>query len=306
MTDIALTGLDGSNPLAFIAALGVLVAIDERRETSRRPRLAWRRLDGWRPVLTTEHRDVDAVVATLDADRQDLVAEPALHFSYAKGTKTVADVKARPEALRDTLVEWVKASTPGTRRTLDWFTSFACEGAVDNNGAVKPTALHFTAGNQQFLKFACELVSKTTPAHLRSAIVGPWMYDSKLPVMGWDNTETRDYALRATNPSNDKKLGNPGADWLALRGLRMMPVAARSTRTRTPGVRGGWKSGRWVWPLWDVPLGCDGAASVVCADGLHRLDSASRARRGIVAVFETRILRSDQGGNGSVTPAQAV
>ena len=51
MNQFQLTGLDGSNPLGFLAALGTLVALDHQTsELETRPRLGWRLAGVWRPV----------------------------------------------------------------------------------------------------------------------------------------------------------------------------------------------------------------------------------------------------------------
>lgn len=308
MNEIRLSGLDGSNPLAFLAALGALVALtDAASETTpHAPTLHWV-LDGvWRPVVRTHLPDLDTVLQTLDADRKACAASRALAFTYPSRKGPQEDVKAPPGFLADTLAAWADAATPSTRRDVDWFTAFVSEGAQDNNGAAKPTALHFTAGQQRFLKAAKALAGGADAGHLRTAVLGPWPYSSKLPVMGWDNTESRDYALRARNPSNDTKLGNPGADWLALRGLTCFPTAGDGSRQRTAGVRGAWKTGSLAWPLWERPATVPTAASVVATRDLTNTPPTARARRGICQVFRSRILRSDQGGYGSVTPAEVV
>jgi len=304
MNAVPLTGLDGSNPLAYLAALGVLVALDDSASKDARPRLSWHLEGAWQPTIHAEVADLGEIVRRLDEDRQEQRDQPALHFTYDKKGKPCRDVKPSPKELNQCLKEWAPKARPDRRLTVDWFTAFVSEGAVDNNGAAKPTALHFTAGQQTFLGMALHLVKGVRPDHLREALEGPWTYDSKLPVLGWDNTETRDYALRASNPADEKKQGNPGADWLALRGLRLLPTVAVAQRQRTPGVEGRWKHGRWAWPLWTASLTREVVESLLMTGDLRDLSSEQRERRGIAQVFEVRILRSDQGGYGSVTPAR--
>src|SRR5690625_6884028 len=53
-SDLVLTGLDGANPLAFLAALGTL-RIATRAWPDRRVRLGWTIAEGgWRPLLRAE------------------------------------------------------------------------------------------------------------------------------------------------------------------------------------------------------------------------------------------------------------
>ncbi len=302
-----LTGLDGSNPLAFLAALGAMVALDSeaRRRGAPRPRLSWSRMGAWRPVLHTSLALAEAIEC-IHADRQDHSKDPALNFSYEQKGSAKHDVKPPPEKLHDQLKTWcarVDSASDPMAASLAWFRGFVAEGVVDNNGAAKPTPLHFTAGQQQFLGMALELMAKTTAADIENALRGPWAYASKLPVMGWDATETRDYALRATNPSSDKKLGNPGADWMALRALVLFGTAREGARQQAPGTRGGWKSGSFSWPIWREPIEVEEVRALLARPELVRKAVPNLDRLGLAQVFRSRILRSDQGGYGSMLPA---
>jgi hypothetical protein len=200
----------------------------------------------------------------------------------------------------------VAGAAPRARRAVDWAASFLTDIAVDNNGNTKPTALHFAAGQQLWLEMVRGLVTGVTGDDLREALWGPWRYERTLPVLGWDATASRDYALRATNPSNDKKAGIPGADWLAVRGLAVVLAVPRGNRILTTGCRGEWKTGRFRWPLWGVPLTAELARTVMAMADLEDLDEPTRRRRGIGIVFASNIRRTDQGGYGSFTPAAVV
>ncbi|MCC6622977.1 MAG: hypothetical protein IT385_17090 [Deltaproteobacteria bacterium] len=295
MSELILAGLDGSNPLGFLAALGVLEAT-----TARGARLAWRDVGVWRPVLISPIEDIDALIVALDADRRACIEDPALSLEYG-GTY---DLKPPPGVFRGFLERLLADAAPHARRSVDWAAAFATDVAVDNNGNTKPTALHFTAGNQVWLEMVRRLSEEVTPDDLREALVGPWRYERKLPVLSWDATVSRDYALRATNPALEKKAGVPGADWLAVRGLPSLAVVPRGTQVATPGCTGEWKTGRFTWPLWTVPLGLDLVRSTL---RLADLDSERvREARGIGIVFESGIRRSDQGGYGTFTPASVV
>lgn len=294
MTELTLTALDGQNPLGLFAALGVLAAITETEPSAR---LRWRYAGGWCPVLTSECPDVESLVRDLDADRQGCIGNAALALNY----EDKRDLKPPPGQFRTLLLELLENSSPRQRRDVDWASAFATDVAVDNKGNTKPTAFHFTAGQQQFLQMTGELVTRVTASDLAAALVGPWAYDSPLPVLGWDATASRDYALRASDPSTDKKLGVPGADWLALRGLSFFPVVPRGIRVVTTGCSGGWKDGQFCWPVWTVALTAPVVRSVLGL-GTEAMSREERRARGIGAVFCSAIKRSDQGGYGSFEP----
>ncbi len=306
MFDLVLEGLDGANPLAFFAALGVLEALDQAaRPEQAQPTLHWAQCGAWQPIVHSQYETVSELVAFLDEDRVASRQSEALHFYYDKKGKSVRDVKAPPGWLHNHLSGWRGDKAESEQhKVLRWFRGFVSEGVLDNNGAAKPTPLHFSAGQQQFLAMASDLGEHTTPADLLAALQGPWTYERDLPVMGWDATETRDYALRSSNPAKEKKLGNPGADWLALRALALFGTAAYRGRQQAPGTDGGWKSGSFTWPVWSPPLTRTEAESLLSHPAIMKPTTSPLKRHGIEAVFRSGIVRSDQGGYGSMLPAQ--
>jgi hypothetical protein len=315
MDRVVLTGLDGSNPLAFMAALGALNAVEERNPSGApAPRLRWIEAGLWRPELaaTLSYQVGDGPRAgLLRALLEDLATwadEPALRLRYKKhGTGSEAwDLKPPPGVYRAYLRELLRHSGPDRRRSIDLGAALATEIALDNTGNTKPTALHFTAGQQEFLSMVDELRRSITEQDFEEALFGPWRYERKLPVLQWDATGSRDYALRARDPSTDKKLGVPAADWLAFRGLPFLRVVPVGNAIATTGCAGGWKRGRFCWPLWTVPIERDTVQSLLQLPGIVEMPEAERQMRGIGIVFECGIRRTDQGGYGSFTPASVV
>lgn len=310
MTDHVLTGLDGANPLGFMAALGALAATTTADPTVR---LGWVDQGRWRPVLSTT-LDRDALVAALAADLRTWDDDPAVqalvYEKPGKPGKMAHDLKPPPAIwtsyLQGLRARAVTSALPGflegPRRSLDYAAAFATEAAVDNNGNTKPTALHFTAGQQEILKAVLELVANVTTDDLVEALFGPWTYARELPVLSWDSSVSRDYALRADDPSKSKKTGVPGADWLGFRGLAFFPVFPVGDEIRTTGCAGGWKTGTFTWPLWTGRLGVHAARSLMTLGELDSATAHERRRRGIALVLRAGIRRSDQGGYGSFQP----
>lgn len=307
MTALALTGLDGANPLGFLAALGTLAAVDAAAPGGR---LSWKNEGRWRPTLISEF-DRDALLTALTADLRTWDDDPAIALSYGKGTKIARDLKPPPECFTKYVTDLLATATREglssflgrSRRPLDYANAFATELAEDNNGNTKPTVLHFTAGQQEFLKAVLELVATITPADLEEALFGPWSYTRELPVLGWDSSMSRDYALRADDPSKSKKTGVPGADWLAFRGLAFLPVVPIHGEARTAGCAGGWKTGTFTWSLWSSALDVDAIRSLMTCADVEDSSAHVRRARGIAAVLRAGIRRSDQGGYGSFQPA---
>lgn len=311
--ELIVPGLDGANPLGFLAALGVLLVLSER--AGPKPKLAWRNEGSWRPLVTFQGSR-DDLVAALAEDLETWRGDPALDLRYPKqegAEKPAHDLKPKPARFREYLTSILESPDPRSARALQYAAAFGTETATDNNGNLKPTALHFTAGQQEFLAMVEQLIegakgstSGVGAADFEEALWGPWRYARPLPVLSWDSTASRDYALRASDPSTDKKMGVPGADWLAFRGLALLPLAPQGRRSVTPGCHGGWKDGYFEWPLWTAPIDMEVSRSLLSRAAIDAMEPAERSALGIGVVYRARIRRSDQGGYGSFAPAQVI
>lgn len=292
MNDVPLPALEGTNPLGFLAALGTLDAL-----SATVPGVTLRWTDELVPhAVIGGFSDLDTLLDTLDRDREQWRDNPVLRFS--------ADVlltDAKPEEKR--LREWFEFVSDDPQGA-DQLCAIVAEWAFDNNKRAKPTHLHFTAGQQQFLSMVRDLASGVDRDRLAEAICGPWRYDSPLPSLSWDSRGERVYALRGGNPSKEKRLGVPGADWLAFRGLVFYPVERRPNgHLHTTACDDAWKSGAFRWPLWKVPA-TRAVAGTLVADRTLVAKSATilgadLGARGVISLRESRIRRSDQGGYGS-------
>jgi hypothetical protein len=300
VNDIPLPALDGSNPLGFLAALGVLDAL-----AATTPGVTLRWTDDLVPhAVIGGPGDLNRVLEALDKDREEWSHSSLLRFPEEQ---PLSDAKPDNKQLR-MWFEFVSGPA-GSPASADHLCAIVAEGAFDNNGKAKPTHLHFTAGQQQFLDMVRTLASSVDRERLHEAVCGPWRYDSRLPSLSWDSRGERIYAVRATNPSRDKRLGVPGADWLAFRGLVLYPV----TRTergalRTTACDADWKNSAFRWPLWQVPATRDVVRSLVADRTLVAKGAQVRGRelgaRGISSLRQALIRRNDQGGYGSFGAAE--
>jgi hypothetical protein len=312
MSDSALllTGMDAQNPLAFLAALGLLRVLDDdaRKGGHERPRLSF--VDDGCPVpkLWTVLAADEIVQRVLD-DAAAQAGNAAIRLAYdgdgnevaPEDPKAIQDLKPPPELARKALDRFATAGP----RVACLAAGLFSELVQDNNGNTKPTALHFTAGQQAFLAMVDELRRGITAADVREALFGPWLNTSKLPSLSWDASVARIYALRAGDPAKEKRGSVPAANWLGVIALELFPVSARNGRLETARVEGGWKDSSFTWPVWDVPLTISTVAALLRTD-TAKWRPKERAAAGIVATFRSRITRSDQGGYGAFSPAEFV
>lgn len=292
MNDVPLPALEGTNPLGFLAALGVLDAL-----SASVPGVTLRWTDELVPqAVIGGVPDADGVLDVLDRDREQWADSPVLGFPSGE---PLTDAKPGGRLLR----EWFEFVSDDSRAG-DHLCAIVAECAFDNNNKAKPTHLHFTAGQQQFLSMVRELVSGVDRERLTEAICGPWRYDSPLPSLSWDSRGERIYALRGGNPSKEKRLGVSGADWLAFRGLVFYPVVRREGGSlRTTACDDAWKSSAFRWPLWKLPATRDVVRSLVGDRSLvsksAKVTGSDLAARGVLVLRESPIRRTDQGGYGS-------
>lgn len=330
---LRLPGLDALDPLGYLAALGCLAALTDTAAHAglAPPRLAFELRSPTVAVLEGPFVDLDAALDALVDDldriagRGEAPRDRFVDYAYPdEQGKRVRDLKPPPEHFRQQSQAWIRDASATERRTLDWASAMLTDVAVDGSGtSAKPFALHFTAGQQRFLTIATELLegtdAKPKPGSagrpldredLRATLLGPWPNDRTLKVFSWSPTQDRAYALRAHDPSGDKKLGTPGADWLAFRGLALLTSAPVGEQIHTSGVHGGWKSGTFSYPIWPHPLDADAVTSLLRHPALRRPDECpTRLRASLprgVEILTCRISRSDQGGYGSFSrPSRA-
>lgn len=304
-----LTGLDPSNPLGFLAALGLLKVLSWRAGSDDAPpTLHFTGAGMGVPVLETP-LSYDEVRDAVLADAVELGDCPALQLAYDNdglavphtAREAVRDLKPAPAEAGAFLLR-MSHSHP---RAAEIAAGFFSEFAQDNNGRTKPTALHFTAGQQTFLSMIEELRQGVITDDVDEALRGPWRGNSALPSLSWDSAATRYYALRAADPSAEKRGSVPVANWLAFQALGFFPVAASRGRLRTTAVTGSWKTSTFIWPLWAEPLPSRVVASLLRAD-LSDMTGRGRAAWGVTYVLSSSIQRSDQGGYGSFAPADVV
>lgn len=310
MSALLLTGMDAQNPLAFLASLGLLRVIDDAAHSDKRerPRLSFVDDGGPIPKLWTTLSVDDVVQRVLD-DAAAQADNPALQLAYDKNGELVSadspgairDLKPPPNLARRALERFASAPPRTVRLAAGLFS----ELVQDNNGNTKPTAFHFTAGQQAFLTMVDELRRGITAADVREAMFGPWLNSSKLPSLSWDSSVARLYALRAGDPSKEKRGSIPAANWLGVVALELFPVVARYGRLETARVEGGWKDSCFTWPVWEVPLAIPTIAALLRTD-TSRWSPKQREAAGVTATFRSKITRSDQGGYGAFNPAEFV
>ncbi|MFO7181193.1 MAG: hypothetical protein DIU78_021005 [Pseudomonadota bacterium] len=281
-----LPGLDGSDPLGFLAAIGLL-RIVSRFDTEAQLRFV--RSGNWIAAITTTNPDAieDLVLEDLARLRKE---HPAIDFARNTEDRKVQDLKPPPADFR-ALMRSVMDDEEGAA----FFAAYATGVAVDGSGQTKPTSFHLTAGQQRFMDAVLDILEHVTRDDLVEALNGPWIGREGVKNLRFRAASERLRALLSFDPSKEPARTEVGAYWLAFQGLPCFPCVPVGFRVRTTGIRGSGKNESFTWPIWTVPLTYSPARAVVGLRNLARLSAHDRARHGIGEIFTAKIDRNSQG-----------
>ncbi len=305
MGEVTLTGLDGSNPLAFLAALGALRLLSHGEPMAR---LCWRQQEGaWRPVLSGME----------DVDQQTLcnrlLQAPALPGDVL--AKLGKNVTVPPEVFGQFVADACGAVRPHDRRAADFAAAIGSEVCIDSKkNRIEYTDFCFItgSGHQDFVDTARDLVEETKLEHLQEAVFGPWHYRDRRLSMRWDPGDAAEYALRWGEPGPAGARGVWGASRLAVEALPLFPVQPTERGLATTGFRENQRprESEFTWPIWVSPVTSDTVRSLVALAEL-REESPDRSMlraMGVAEVFRCRRVPIGQGANFKVSfrPARSV
>ncbi len=292
-----LNGLNGANPLGFMGALGLLRVL---RQASATARLGFLSDGSCCPFVEGVEADLAAIVAD-DAKSSEGKQGWSLEYSKQekKGVKIVADLKAPPPVFAQFLLSCIDRWSEGAGDAAAYAAAFGTSEAVDGKGNTKPTAFHFTAANQQFLGTV-----ETIRASVTSAWAARSLFEGHAALPGsnlrWDPAAERNWALMANNPIDEGTSVDAPLEWLAFRGLPLLPSFPRGSRIITTAVDGRGDDMKMTWPLWSVPASHEAIRSALQMTWTG--SSRDRATRGVFAVCTSTIRRTSQ-GFGNFAPA---
>jgi hypothetical protein len=293
MREIELTGLDGSNLLAYLAALGTL-RVSTLAEPDRCIRMNWVERGFWTPVVHGTSADTPDDLVNLLAQR--VCGEESVDDAWKIGK----DLTLSCEEFGDKIREAVKGSGHGHRVTADFLAAFGSDvyGAGPKREVMSDTAFRTMsgAGHQHFLGFMLELAAGTDAEHLRRSLLAPWDYADGRPSLRWDAADYRPHALRAVDPSGDPIKTMRGANRLAIEALPLFPTAPKSRRIRTTAFREIDGETEIGWPIWTEALELATVASLLAAGG-------GGTRPGVVQLF--RATRFTEGKYRNFSPSKA-
>jgi hypothetical protein len=286
---LVLSGLDGGNPLAFLAAIGTLAVLDRSVRVST-PRMDWVLQSGaWRPRTYVGSQTNDQFIDGLGV---------ALEESEAL-TKRVWEANRKlpyaAQEFRALIVQVLAETTADTRLGVDLLAALGVDALSNKDGSFLDTALRMvrsadSAGNGMSA-YAAWIIENTTREQLCQIFAAGAPTRGEGRSLRWDPAEHRARALQWGDPSKEPVLSCLGFNRLALEALPVFTTVPVGTRSATVGFsdlpdRQGLA---FTWPIWGVPLSLSVVRSLLTLSTLTLAapDARTLALRGIVTVYRS-------------------
>lgn len=300
---ILLSGLDGSNPLAFLAALGTLRVLTRACHPPA-VLMSWACNAGsWVPTLHLRPPlSQDEALTTLV---NELIPDAAKHPIAFMNKDQQDQATSGTAALFQTRAR--AAARPSDRDALDWLSAMTSDVAPDATSQLQTARRDYFWGNLR------SVMDKCNAAHLRRTLFETWDYADPLDNQSLhiEPSEDRRHAHQWSTPSGDpdrkKRGGMLGANRLAIEAFPFFQSLAAGDKLATRGFSGSRTDDtRWTWPLWTCPVGVEVVASILALRELQfeSIDHRALAARGIQSVFRCR--RILVGKTPNFTPSMAV
>ena len=139
--ELTLPGIDGSNPLGFLSALGAFRVIQNLAASLT---FKWSRQDAWCPVIVNDVPiDEDDFLGKLLKGLESIRARKAFDIGE--------DLKLEPASFRSECEKAAENSSCDRREDVDLLASFGSDVIVDDKKKIRVTPFHLLSGNQKFL-----------------------------------------------------------------------------------------------------------------------------------------------------------
>jgi len=308
MSTLVFLGIEGSNPLAFLAAVGA-ARICDLLWPDRGIRMRWVRDGGWRP-------EASGLPVKDEAELCRALHEGALWAPLDAFSRLGENLTVEPARFEEVAAAIKGCVSAEDRRAADFATAFGSEVFPDEKkGRIQFTDLCFItgSGHQDFLGTARGLASCCESEHLREALFGPWRYADAGRSLRWDPADAKEYALRWRNPSIGGVSTVWGANRLAFESLPLFPTLCPTgpgARLKTTGFQKRNRTHEFTWPIWTQWASVDTVRSLLSLREIQEDEPERRPlrARGIEDIFRVQRVQIGQGANFKVSfrPARAV
>ena len=301
---LILPGLDGTNPLGFLAALGLLALVNDSKSAAR-PRMGWTTTGGtWVPFVLWSSGSKLGEGELLSALTDRLATTISDHpCSVLRQLSAVAEDTAQRRQLFE------RVANSGDLAAMEWLAALASDMA--DPGLINQLQ---TTRRDYFYRNLDSVIGRTKIEHLRRAIFRPWDYADALDnqSLHLDPSEDRRHAYQwnkpAADPNRALRGGMLGANRLALEAISLFSSFPEGNTLRTVGFTGTRSTNtRWTWPIWTPGLSLQVVRSLIAAEVFQKesfdsSDIAALRTQGVVAVYRTNRILVEKTPN--FTPAR--
>jgi hypothetical protein len=299
-----LDGLRANDPLAFLAALGVVRVLSSMENISN-AKLSWRDNGShWTPALhlgTGFSKDELTHMLTehLRADENALRYQMSTDSSVVDKLSNLTTEKFR-ELLETTHVGSENERALGSYAT-DAFEDHPeiAEFEVREEGtALTRLNLVEFSGPLKFIKSQRKLIQETTQRKIRKTLFQLWDHDddaSKLRTLRWSPTDAKRGAYTGVDPTNLPKRTMHGANRLAIEGSRVHTVSPTETGGATVGFLQ-LDTGEYVfqYPLWTDPIAVPMIRTMLTHPDVISQDPTPEAIHGVQKVLRSEVEINDR------------
>ncbi len=281
-TTFHLNGFTADQPLGFLAAVGLLRALD-RAAPNWKSRLHWRQFGFWRAVVTVEAEAelsdlVDRIVEALDGSRSEI--EGLMNGLDRNLSMDRAEVRRvlslRSESVGGPLLQRMVSELPER----------------EDRCSVSLLQMLNGAGRQDYLPALSKLARETDRAHLEKTL-GASVWEMSDEARGGltlrlDAMSDCSHALQACDPNDMDMTSELAANRLAIEALGLFPCYPSRYPT-TLGFHRRWRETLLRWPVWKMPLR---VSELVGLTGIAEMAAPSDNRAmlkalGVELVFES-------------------
>jgi len=317
-------GIDGTTPLGFLAALGLLEVLkDARNSKDLAPRLAWKQLDAWRPLLLGVDSLESAARLVFD-DRTRWADSALLKFRYVKQEKkgpiAVGGLRAPLSVVR----AWSRARRDERdEAALAYGGALFCDGVTEVNKKPSTVEDHLSAGiavdsevdieltvernffdltsrNAQFLEQVEIIRDHLTFEGIHHALAGGEADYEAPRTLDWDPSSDTPGAIY----TGFRRGFLPVHEWLGFRALRLFPLAGDGAKVKMTACTGRRLDGNFTWPLWERLATSDSVRSLLSYSNLSELTDDQRRALGISALLSADLTKKADGYTGTFAPAR--
>lgn len=295
MNELTLAGIDGGNPLGFLAALGTAQLTGT---FCPKLQLCWQPESGaWRPVFSGCVGDRQNYLEQLTAAISSASMEP-----FAMNGKLPFPVTLFAEQVRNSQVQ----CRADNRRTADFLAAFGSEIQPDRKKTdFQDTPFRMVRSGdsvgQGLPAYARAIRQQTDLSALERALFFPWDYRDSTFSLRWDPLEDQRYALVWHNPEDKNKKTIKtmlGANALALEALPLFPtgLTVRAQLATTGFLRTRQREIFFTWPIWNQPISLETVRSLLSLPELHE-ESVAReklGRCGVVEIYRSQRIAQNQ------------